>query len=179
MKPHLAIGVVLAVLGMHASANAGKSDVDASLAIAKRYSEAFVDGDCITMEMLTANAVRKNLGGPEKLRDFLCNFLQLLRDDGARLSEDLLGPIGEFADGDTRFVLIQKRRISVRPDRRQVSIQPYIVHSNDAGATWFVLDLACADEKWLSKLAPTWKGVPPLPKLDFQVTRNDVQSTDR
>ena len=141
----------------------GSSGVNASdegaLATLHRYSTALTDNDCETMYALTSDAIKRREKAHE-FRDLICQTVP--KWHRAYMHETLAAPLAMLVDGKRRVLFVPARRESIEPPNRAISEFTYLVHSNDGGKTWRVLDLGCVDERWVKEIFPKYKGAPPI-----------------
>lgn len=154
--------MLLVVLVHHSSADEPRLPIGAMAAV-RTYSEAFSRGDCSTVMRLTSPALTSRLArdGAEAA---LCSFLQEMKKEGVA---EVLGTTTPLhVDGRYRLALVSNRRTALQPSMPSAPSTDgtYAVHSDDDGATWYVLDLGCLDERWLKEIYPGYAGTPPIPR---------------
>lgn len=94
----------------------------------------------------------------------LCGFLEEMKKEGVAEALGAATPL--HVDGRYRLALVSNRRTALQPSMPSVPSTDgtYAVHSDDDGATWYVLDLGCLDERWLKEIYPGYAGTPPIPR---------------
>jgi hypothetical protein len=126
----------------------------------RRYSAALLAADCDTVYSLTSNAVRRRDKYPGEWRHQVCPQITEWRRAG--MAETLGKPTASFASGSMRAVFVPTER-TTRPGSNIVGTDVvYVVHSDDGGKTWRVLDLGCLDERWIKEVYPAYDGNPPI-----------------
>jgi hypothetical protein len=127
---------------------------------ARRYSAALVNGDCETIYALTSPRLIVRDQVPNQTRDMLCQLSAEMKRNG--LAETMDPPRASLDDGMRRLVIIPAHRTTGPVLARTVTDLDYVVHSNDGGKTWKVLDLGCVDERWVREIYPAYSGEPPI-----------------
>lgn len=126
------------------------------------YSDAFTRGDCAAVLRLTSPVLTKRLEKDDGSK-LLCDFLSEIK------KEEVMESVGEVSafhvDGRFRIATIPNARIARKPTSQPAPTTEgtYVVHSDDGGATWYVLDLGCLDVRWMKDIYPAYNGSPPIP----------------
>lgn len=140
---------------------------EAALATLRRYSSALMANDCETMYALTSNAIRRRDTVSGEFHAMLCRTVPEWHR--AHLKETLGLPIGELSDGDNRILVVPAQRSVDEPPNRLVTSLEYVVHSGDGGKHWWVIDLACVDERWVKEVYPAYAGTPLLQHARLEI----------
>lgn len=144
----------------------GEPDVTAHLphtALEKllAFSEARNRGDCETLLQLSSPEILTRLDQDSQQRDAYCRFIE---DIAARGYVDIPGEVIEVrAEGPYRVAIVKTLRQSETAQTDLVGAEAlYVLHSDDSGRSWWVVDNACIDRKWMSILYPPWDGNSPI-----------------
>ena len=145
---------VLAALFCHCCLAAAFPVPEKAAAAVSAYSAAFNSGDCQTMLQLMSREERQAIGAS------LCGLLDEMMSDGAR--ERLRAPSAMASRGPYRMVVFPNSRAGFSAGQPALTEGVYVVHSSDAGRTWYVLDLGCLNERWLKAVYPPYQGTPKI-----------------
>ena len=147
---------VLAALLFHCCHAAAVRVPEGAETAVSAYSEAFNSGDCQSMLKLMTPEERRAVGSN------FCGLLEEMHADGAM--DRLRAPSATASHGQYRMVIYPNSRAGSAAGRPAMTDGAYVVHSSDAGRTWYVLDLGCLDERWMKVIYPPYRGKPkPLP----------------
>jgi hypothetical protein len=139
-----------------------------AIATARAYSEALTRGDCASALQLASPALKNRLVAQDKTQAF-CDFLSELKQE--QVMEEIGAPTAFRTQGRYRIAIIPNVRTSLRPAAQPAypTESAYVLHSKDDGATWYVLDLSCMDERWLKEVYPPYDGSPPVPRARLKL----------
>ena len=159
---------VLVALLSHCCHAAAGPVPEAAEAAVKAYSAAFNSGDCQSMLELMTLAERRAIGAS------MCGILEEWHADGAR--DRLRAPSASASHGQYRMVIFPSSRAGFSAGQPALTDGAYVVHSSDAGRTWYVLDLDCLDERWMKVVYPPYRGKPKIPPYRSHALRacNDL-----
>ena len=89
----------------------------------------------------------------------------------AGMHERLRAPVASLSSGHHRMIVLPNSRTCLDSALRVPSITTgtYIVHSDDDGKTWYVLDLVCVNKQWVRKVFPPYVGVPEIHAATFEL----------
>lgn len=151
----IALGAVSA-----AAADAAPLAPVEALRAVQAYSEALNRHDCAAMLEVTTPGVVRGLDASGLGRGGFCDIVGQWRSEGVR--ERLRLPVASLAQGDYRAVFVPNQRSGLNTGLAQpmLSSGMYVVHSSDAGRSWFVLDASCLDAAMVRKVYPPYTGSP-------------------
>lgn len=175
------LALVCIVLGATcaASADATPAAPVEALRAVQAYSEALNRHDCVAMLDLTTPGVLRGLDVSGLGRGGFCDIVGQWRSEGLR--ERLRLPVASLAQGDYRAVFVPHQRIGVNTElaRPMLSSGMYVVHSSDAGRSWFVLDAGCLDAAMVRKVYPPYTGSPSVLAGEVELLGEPKMATAR
>ena len=143
------------------TAEAVAPEMDPAMPVLRMYVEAISQGDCDMAWRLTSSSIKRRDKYPGQFREVLCSLLQRIKAHNG--TEALGAPIAHLIDGPRQAVFVPSKRLTAAFNFAPVTDLMYVVYSNDNGATWEVLDLACTDQRWVREVFPAYRGYPALP----------------
>jgi hypothetical protein len=166
---HHAFAAALAIVWIGASA---ASVPEGALAAATKYSSALNAHSCNTMLDLMSPSELRRIDRDPVGRSKLCELVAEFAAEG--LHERLRAPTASVAHGSLRMVLFPNSRTAVsRVDGSPtITNGNYVVHSQDSGKTWKVIDLGCVNGESIRDVYPAYSGSPPITAATLEILHN-------
>ena len=124
--------------------------------IASDYSRRVIAADVDGVVARTNRVLIDKIGGQEKARSWLSDQYERLQSLGVFPIAETIGRIREYHDPAIDLFFVETTRQSDGFPKPVESTYVYIVDTKDKGRTWEVLDLGCADLRWLHEIAPSF-----------------------
>lgn len=132
-----------------------------ALSTVSDYSRAVMTADCRTISRLSG-VIARHPEGREPLCQAYADWNRL------GLIERLREPILSLSSQNDRLVVIPNSRIGLLNGKPQIANGVYVAYSNDNGAQWKVIDVACDNLKdWIKGVYPAYKGPAFSASVDF------------
>jgi hypothetical protein len=141
---------------LNSSPGAMAQSVDDARRVAMSYSQYVIAGNVDAIVDRTNHVLIEDLGGREKAKVWFLDQYRRLRDlDELPIAEDING-IRAYHDAQIDLFFVETTRsFDGFPNPVRTSYL-YLIDTRDKGKTWEVLDLICANRRWLHAIAPSF-----------------------
>jgi hypothetical protein len=131
----------------------GQPDLDARTFVEK-YSKSMLKGDVHSMVEAMSPVLIAKIGGTPEAEQWLQTQVDDLRQENLFPLAETIGEFRAYSDPSILLYFVRSTRFSDGFPNRIPNPYLYLVYTTDQGKNWKILDLACANLKWLHAIAP-------------------------